>query len=215
MNTLYLLGGPPRTAKTAIMTGLMTQRNVPCIPADAVEHGLRNVFTGMPHQMLRNVEFSGAAEHKASIGEGGERKLFSVKGSESELTLTAMLGMVDYYGRANSSVAFEGSAITPAWVANLDFPNFTIRAAFVGYTNASHADSVISYAKENSHDWINEWLESEQGDETKIREWIEGQAKKCLSLKAEAGASDYPFFDISTQAFEGYVHSAQNYFLDR
>lgn len=192
----------------------MAKGKVFFIPADAVEHGLRNVLTGMPHQMLRNVELSGSAEHKTSITTGGERKSFSVRGSESELTLKAILGIVDYYGRANSSVAFEGAAITPAWVSELDLPDFKVRAAFVGYTNPIHADSVISYAKENPHDWINEWLNSEQGDEAKIREWVQAQVEKCIKLKAEAEANEYPFFDISTQPFEDYVHSTQMYFLD-
>ncbi len=58
------------------MTGLMAISNIPFIPADAVGHGLRNVFTGMPHQMLSHVEFSGSAENKALIIKRGIRKPF-------------------------------------------------------------------------------------------------------------------------------------------
>ncbi|MGH7238591.1 MAG: hypothetical protein ACREHG_00845, partial [Candidatus Saccharimonadales bacterium] len=60
---------------------------------------LRNVLTGEPHQMLRHIELNGQAEYKASITEGGEMKPFSNKGTESELTLQAILGMIDYHGR--------------------------------------------------------------------------------------------------------------------
>ncbi len=37
MNKLYLLGGPPRTAKTTIMSGLALDRHIAFIAADAIE----------------------------------------------------------------------------------------------------------------------------------------------------------------------------------
>jgi len=196
------------------MSGLMAEKNVPFIPADAVQEGLRNVLTGKSHQMLRNIAFSGWAEHKASITEGGQRKPFANQGTESELTLQAIVGMLDYFGSANSSVAFEGALFTPALVANLKLANFTVRTAFVGYTKPSHADSVIAHAKDNPHDWINEWLQNEHGDETKIREWVASQAEKCVNLKSEAELHNYPFFDISMQHFNDYISSVQNYFIN-
>ncbi len=214
MNTLYILGGPPRTGKTTIMSGLASERHIAFIAADAVEHGLRNVLTGEPHQMLRNIEFSGSAEHKTSITEGGGRTPFSNKGTESELTLQAIIGMLDYYRRNNESVAFEGAAFTPKWVKELTLGGFTIRAAFVGYTNPAHADALIAYAKDNPHDWINVWLRNYNGDETKIRKWVAEQSEKCLDLKSEAEQLGYPFFDISTMPFEQYVTSAQQYLLE-
>jgi hypothetical protein len=213
MNSLFLLGGPPRTAKTTIMSALVAERKVQFIPADAVEHGLRNVLTGEPHQMLRHIELSGQAEYKTTITEGGEMKPFSNQGTESELTLQTIIGMIDYYVRNNTSIAFEGAAFTPTWVSNLKIANLAVRAAFVGYTQPSHADSVIAYAKDHPDDWINDWLENEGGNETKIREWIAKQTDKCLSLKVEAEEHGYPFFDISTQPFEEYIASVQHYFL--
>jgi hypothetical protein len=214
MNTLYILGGPPRTAKTTIMSGLASERHIAFIAADAIEHGLRNVLTGEPHQMLRNIELNGSAEYKTSITEGGERKTFSAKGTESELTLQAVIGMLDYYRRNKESVAFEGAAFTPKWVKDLSLAEFAIKAAFVGYTNPDHADSVIAYAKNNSHDWINAWLSNDHGDETKVREWVTKQSEKCLDLKSEAEELGYPFFDISIMSFEQYVASAQQYLLE-
>jgi hypothetical protein len=213
MSTLYLLGGAPRTAKTTIMSGLVAERHITFIAADAVEHGMRNVLTGEPHQMLRDIEFSGSAEHKSSFTEGGERKPFSNKGAESDLTLQAIVGMLDYYRRNNESVAFEGAAFTPKWVKDLTVSDFTIRAAFVGYTSPKHADSIIAHAKANPHDWINVWLEKDGGDETKIREWVTRQSEKCLELKSEAERLGYPFFDISSMSFEEYVASAQYWLL--
>ena len=214
MNTLYLLGGPPRTAKTTIMTGLISEKHVQFVAADAVEHGLRNVLTGEPHQMLRDIEISGSAEHKTSFIDGGQRKPFSNNGTESELTLQAVIGMLDYYRRNNESVAFEGAAFTPEWVENLKLEGFTIRAAFVGYTNPTHADKIIDHAKENPHDWINVWLEKENGDETKIREWVINQSIQCQKLKSAAELLGYPFFDISNVPFPEYIASVQKYLLE-
>lgn len=213
MNTLYILGGPPRTAKTTIMAGLAKEKGIAFIAADAVEHGIRNVLTGEPHQMLRDIEITGSAEWKASFTDGGERKPFSNKGTESELTLQAVTGMLDYYRRNKESVAFEGAAFTPEWIKSLRVADFIIRAAFVGFTNPSHADQILAFAKDNPQDWINVWLEKEGGDETKIREWVARQADRCDELKSEAEQLGYPFFDISTMPFEEYVTAAQQYFV--
>lgn len=214
MNTLYLLGGPPRTAKTTIMSGLAKDKGIAFIAADAVAHGMRNVLTGEPHQMLRDIELSGSAEWKTSFTQGGERKPFSNKGTESELTLKAVIGMLDYYRRNKESVAFEGAAFTPKWTNTLNVSEFTVRAAFVGFTKPGHADQILAFARANPHDWINAWLENDGGDETKIREWVAKQTEKCIELKAEAELLGYPFFDISTEPFEQYVAYAQQYFLE-
>lgn len=214
MNTLYVLGGPPRTAKTTIMSGLTKELGIPAVAADAVEHGMRSVLTGHPHQMLRDVEFSGSAEWKTSLTQGGERKPFTYQGTESELTLHAVVGMLDYYRRNEASVAFEGAVFTPEWVSALRLSDFTIRAAFAGFTNPAHADHILSYAKDHPHDWLNDWLEEDEGDETNIRDWVARQSKKCQDLKTEAAHFGYPFFDISTMPFKEYVASVQNYFLE-
>ncbi len=196
------------------MSGLAKERGIAFIAADAVEHGMRNMLTGEPHQMLRDIEFTGSAEWKTSITKGGEIKHFSKQGTQSELTLQAIVGMLDYYRRNKESVAFEGAAFTPSWVKELKVGEYTIRAAFVGFTNPAHADQVLAFAKTNSHDWINAWLEREGGDETKIREWVTRQSEKCVELKSEAEQLCYPFFDISAMAFEQYVDSARQYFLE-
>ena len=214
MNTLYILGGPPRTAKTTITSVLAKDQGIAVVAADAVEHGMRNVLTGEPHQMLRDIELTGSAEWKTSFTQGGERKSFSSKGSETELTLQAIIGMLDYYRRNKESVAFEGAAFTPSWVNDLEIDGFVIKAAFVGFTSPDHAEQVIAFAKENPHDWINVWLEKDGGDETKIREWINRQSEICVGLKSKAESLGFPFFDISTLPFEQYITSAQQYFLD-
>jgi hypothetical protein len=122
--------------------------------------------------------------------------------------------MLDYYRRNKESVAFEGTDFSPAWVSSLDIPGFTIKSAYVGYTDASHVEAVLAHAKDNEHDWINEWLQSEDNDDARIRAWIKEQAKKCGQLKLEAESYGYPFFDITTQSFEDYKSSVLSYFLE-
>jgi hypothetical protein len=196
------------------MSGLAKEEGIAFIAADAVEHGMRNVLTGEPHQMLRDIELTGSAERKTSFTEGGGRKPFSRKGTESELTLQTVIGMLDYYRRNKESVAFEGAVFTPEWANNVKVGDFTIRAAFVGYTNPAHADQILAFAKANPHDWINVWLEKDSGHEAKIREWVARQSEKCIELKAEAEQLGYPFFDISTMPFQQYITSVQKYFLE-
>lgn len=214
MNNVYILGGPPRTAKTTILTGVAVEMRIPNISSDAINHGLRNVLTGKPSQMLRRIKLAGQAEHKTSVLGGGEMKPFFREGQESDFTLEAVIGMLDYYRKNGSSVAFEGSAFTPAWVARLDLEGFNVRAAFVGYTNASHADAVISHAYDNPGDWINVWLKAEGGNEQPIREWVAQEAVACKNLKKAAETHGYPFFDISSQPFETYKSAVLDYFLE-
>lgn len=214
MNTLYLLSGPPRTAKTTIINNLVAATNVQFVATDAVEHGLRNVLTGEPHQLLRGIKLRGSAEYKTSFTDVGDWKPFSNSGTESELMLQVIVGMLDYYQRNRESVAFEGTEFSPAWISTLNLPGYTVKAAFVGYTDASHIEAVLAHAQDNEHDWINEWLQKDKGDDTNIRAWVQRQAKKCAQLKQEVEAAGYPFFDISTQPFEEYKAAVLNYFLE-
>jgi hypothetical protein len=209
MNTLYFLTGPPRTAKTMIMKALMAQTNVQLIAGDALRHGLRNVLIGQPHQMLREIEINGIAEHKTSSTEGGDKKPFSNSGTESALLQQFIIGMLDYYRRNEESVAFESTECSPEWVSKLDAKGFIVKAAFVGFTDATHIDSILAHAKDNKHDWINEWVR----DDTNIRTWVHTQAELCKELKFEAESHGYPFFDISNQPFEDYKSAVLDYFL--
>lgn len=195
------------------MSGLIAKKGISFIAADAVESGWRNMLIGDPHQMLQSVKFEVWAECKTSIQDAGDTMHFTKESNESALTQLALAGMLDHYARNRMDVAVEGGIITPEWVASLRLPGIPIKAAFVGYINPTHADSIIAHSKDNPHDWINEWLQDEQGDETRIKDWVKRQTVKCEALKAEAESRGYPFFDISTQSFDDYVAYAQNYFM--
>jgi len=213
MNTLYLLSGPPRAGKTTIMKALVKATGVQLVAGDALEHGLRNVLTGEPHELLERIELNGFAEYKTSLTEIGGRKPFRNAGTESELLLQAVEGMLDYYQRNKESVAMEGTEFSPAWAAELRLPGFAIKAAFVGFTDPAHADAILAHAQANGHDWINEWLQQENGDDTKIREWAQKRAQACSQLKTAAEQHGFPFFDISARSFDKHVSAALHYYL--
>jgi hypothetical protein len=214
MNTIYILCGPPRAGKTTIMNSLVARTNVQMIASDALEHGLRNVLVGEPHQLLREIEFSGSAEFKSSFTDIGGRKSFQNSGTESTMLLEMILGMFDYYYRNKESVALEGTEFKPEWLASLEAPeDFTIKAAFVGYTQPSHADSILLHASENQHDWINEWLQQEGGNDAKIRAWAHEESTRCKQLKHDAESYGFPFFDVSGQSFDEYKSAVLNYFV--
>lgn len=215
MNTVYILSGPPRVGKTTIMKNLVAATHVQLVAADAIEHGLRNVLTGEPHQLLRDITFQGTAERRISIAEGGEHKPFSNGGSEADLLIQFIEGMLDHYRRNKESVAFEGTDLLPNWAATLNIPGFTVKAAYVGCTDASHVEAVLSHARDNAHDWINDWIKAEGGDDTKIRAWVQSQAARCQQLKLDAERHGFPFFDVSKQSFESYTASVLDYFLDK
>lgn len=195
------------------MNDLVATAKVQLVAGDALEHGLRNVLIGEPHQLLEEIEFSGTAEYKSSFTEVGDRKPFSNAGTESALLLEMIVGMLDYYHRNKESVAFEGTEFSPAWVASLDIPGFTIKAAYVGYTDTKHAESILAHAQQNEHDWINEWLQKDGGNDTKIRAWVQKTAEKCKQQKLDAESHGYPFFDISAQPFAEYKAAVLEYLL--
>lgn len=213
MNTVYILAGQPRAAKSTIMQGLIPKLGVSCVAADAIDAAIRNMLIGDSYQLLRTVEFTGQAEYKTSIATGGVMKPFSHKTTEIGLAHKALEGIIEHYVRHNTDIAIEGF-LTVAWVNSLKLPSYDVKAAFAGYTDISHADTIISHAKEVPHDWINEWIEKEDGDETAIREWITRVVNRSKQQKVEAEAHGYPFFDISTQPFQEYVASIQQYFLE-
>jgi hypothetical protein len=212
MNHLYLLGGPPRTAKSTIMSGIAQEKGIPLIATDAVQEGLRNVFINDPYQMLRGIEFEGTAEYKTSIEGGGAKKHFKKHSTEADLTREAILGMLDHYARNNTSVAIEGSLITPLWAKELDTEEFIVHAAFAGYTQQSHAEAILAFARDNPDDWVAQWLRAGNGDETRIRAWVAKQSDQCKKLQNEAETNDFPFFDISTQPYKEYIASSREYF---
>ncbi|MGH7238592.1 MAG: hypothetical protein ACREHG_00850 [Candidatus Saccharimonadales bacterium] len=74
-------------------------------------------------------------------------------------------------------------------MSNLKLENLEVRAAFVGYTNPSHADAVIAYSKDNPDDWINDWLQNENEQEQPLAPQDQNQSQETQSPNRAAVVS--------------------------
>lgn len=214
MNKLYLLGGPPRAGKSIIMNEFLLQRPMHHISMDAVQEGVRHIFVDDPFQILRTVHFEGWTEFKKRGTKDQVRQEFSAEMNEVDLARKAVLGMFDHYQRSKSDVAVEGLHITPEWVKSLHLPGFSIVAAYVGYTNPNFIEGILEHARNNEHDWINEWLSIHGGDDTKLRSWVTERAQECRDTAKVAEKYGLPFFDASAKPFSEYVNEVRAYLYE-
>lgn len=181
------------------------------ISMDAVQEGVRHLFVDDPFQILRTVHFEGWAEFKRRGTQNIVQHDFSANMNELDLARKAVLGMLDHYERSRTDVGVEGLHITPEWVHSLHLSGFEVVAAFVGYTNPNYVEDILEHAKNNEHDWVNEWLSIHNGDDTKLRSWVEERAQECRETATVAEKYDYPFFDASAKPFHEYVNEVQVY----
>jgi 2-phosphoglycerate kinase len=211
MNKLYLIGGPPRAGKSIIMHSFLQQRAMPHIAMDAVQEGVRHLFNEDPFQKLNAIHYEGWTEYKKRGTSDHIKHEFSVDTDEFDVARQAALGMLDYYERSRSDVAVEGLHITPEWVHSLQLPNYTVIPAFIGFTNPNYVEGILEHARNNEHDWINEWLTILNGDDTKIRAWTASRAEECRATAKLAERYGYQFFDASSKPFAEYVAEVQSY----
>jgi 2-phosphoglycerate kinase len=211
MNKLYLVGGPPRVGKSIIMHGFLQQRPMHHISMDAVQEGVKQLFNDDPFQKLSAIHYEGWVEYKKRGTSDQVKHKFSEEMNEFDLARKAIIGMLDHYERSKSDVAIEGLHVTPEWVHSLRLSNYTIVPAFVGYTNPDYIEGILEHARNNEHDWINEWLSILNGDDTKLRAWATKTAEACQETAKLAKKYGYPFFDASSKPFSEYVADVQSY----
>jgi hypothetical protein len=201
MSKFYFLCGPPRSAKTTIVNEFSKLTNIQSVAADSILHGFRNVITGSPHQLLKDIRLKGSAVHKVGMNGNGPRKDFDLTLSEKDATLGLIEGMIDYFSRNDQSAIFEGSAIDADWVSSMKAKGLETKVVSIGYQSESHADTVILHAKDNPSDWINVWLDNENGDETSLRKWISTQVAVSREVKTMALENNCAYYDICSMSF--------------
>ena len=214
MNKLYLVGGPTRVGKSTIIEGLVKQHPMHLVATDAVQQAIRSLFVDDPFQILQHVEYKGSTKYK-KLGKLEIEERFEKSGTEVELTQRALIGMLDHYRRNKLDVAMEGFHITPEWVETIELEGYEIIPAFVGFTSADHADNIVAYAKQNEHDWTNEWLERHDNDVELLRKRIGKQAEENKKVAEKARVLGYSYFDITTMPFDEYVETVQNHLLGK
>lgn len=182
------------------------------VATDAVQQAVRSLFVDDPFQILQHVEYKGSTHYK-KFGNGEIEEEFNKSGTEVELTQRAIIGMLDHYRRNRLDVAMEGFHITPEWVASITLEGYEVIPAFVGFTSVEHTANIVAYAKQNKHDWINEWLERHNNGIELLRQRIGKQAEDNIKVAEKAHELGYSYFDITTMPFGEYVEAVQNHLL--
>ena len=217
MNTVYLIGGRPRTGKSTVMQAFIKQRPMPAYSFDAVRNGLRNALFEEVHVDVKKLDFSGDVVFKVPGKAGDKHKHFEHKlKKEEELTWDALLGIIEHYSRHfdRSDLVIEGSGITPERVHNLSFDSLAIRAVFTGFLDSNHADTIIEHARTNK-DWVHTWLQETGNNEDDVRQWLHGEHKASQEDKKMAAKFGYGYFDVSTGPFEQHVQAVTQYLLQK
>ncbi len=217
MNTLYLIGGSPRSGKTLIFKEVIKRNPMIAISSDALREAIRFTVTEESFINIHELAFEGDVTfHRA--GEDGNishTKYFSQKPSQEELTWKTIQGLIQYYDHnENRSLIIEGMAITPERVKSLNLKNMKLKAVFVGFTDPSHLDSILKYAYENE-DWVHTKITKENGgDDTSVREWFNAELEQNNKVEALAKEYGYGFFSPHGGKFDAYCDEVVKYLLD-
>jgi 2-phosphoglycerate kinase len=206
-HTLYLVGGTARAGKSTVASR-MARADLISLPTDFVRSIIRNALVGNAPINVGKFNFEGIASY-------GENQSWPIKVdnlSEDELAWRCVRSMIHNYDVANKhDILFEGVAITPQEVNALQLNNLVLKVVFLGYNNESHADNIITHAKE-AHDYIyGEMLRSGKG-ENYVRENIAGDINRSHEIKEQAERFGYRYFDVTqASSFEHHIQAALNY----
>lgn len=211
-HTLYLIGGTARSGKSIVSERMRTMRpDLMVLPTDFIRSIIRNALVGAAPINVSTFTFKGAAAY-------GENQAWPIEVNdmgEDALAWRSAVGLIERYDRVNQQDLFlEGVAITPEGAHALKLNNFTLRAAFIGYNNESHAESILIHAKENKDYIYYEMMQSGKGDEY-VKENIKGDIQRSNEIREQAKQFGYPYFDATEHAsFEEHVQAVVNYLTE-
>lgn len=212
-HTLYLLGGSKRAGKSTIMREVIKQMPIPLMKVGSLVEGLRNMLTGdSSWKKLGQINLQASGVYPSWKGEIQWER--SQQTNEQELCDALMNGVIRHYSRNQVNLAMEGSQITPEWVKTINLKYHFVRAAFVGYTDPIHIESILEHARKTESDWIRWRLCPENGGEIGLRKWVQQEAESNKLLSDRANSLGYPFFDLTSQPFDQYTKAVQDYFLE-
>ncbi len=213
MSTLFIVGGPPRAGKTTIVGKFLEQNPMPSTSTDALRGAVRNALFDEPYVTVEELSFEGHVEFRRPGNKERIKKAFHSDVHEDELAWKAAVGLIDHYDRENQSLILEGMAFGPEQVRKLKLTNLAVKVLFVGYGTETHADRILEHAKDNPHDWVNEWLKETDGDETEIRDWVAKEVEKSNTNAQLAAEYGYGYFDVTSQPFDDHVNAALSYLI--
>ncbi|HEX4104082.1 MAG TPA: hypothetical protein VHZ04_01220 [Candidatus Paceibacterota bacterium] len=214
-HTLYLIGGPSRVGKSIIASEILRRRHLIAISTDGIRAAVRNVLVGESRVSVDRISFSVQAAFRRP-GSLKVHKVHIVKKNQQQddLAWQGVLGLVHAYDRGNRfDVLVEGIAVTPERVHRLakKLKNLKVKAAFVGYSNATHADAILAYAKEKK-DWVHTWIKEQGRGDASVHEWVRKGIVKNAKLKRSARKFGYAYFNLSERPFNDHVRAVMRYF---
>ena len=188
---------------------------MPAYSFDAVRNGVRNAIFGEAYVTIESLSFSGEVTfHRPGETVNHHKEFAEYSVREEPLTWKAMIGIIDLYNRSEdgSDLIIEGVGIYPQLVHELSFENLAIRAAFVGFLDEGHIESVLEHAKDKK-DWIHVWLQEVDGEESVVRKWLMDELRRSKNDKKLAEKYGYEFFDVSSRPFDQHIQAATRYLL--
>ena len=207
---LYIIGGVARVGKSIIAREMSRRKCLTVLPADSIRSAIRYVLMGNPAISPGKISFQGMATY------GSNQTLpFERNGqSEDDLAALGVFALSMKYDRTNAyDVLFEGVSITPKLVSELKLNNLDMKVAFIGYNNASHAESILTHSKKEKDYIYTEMVQSGKGDEY-VKDTIQNGIKHSDEIKQQAQALGYKYFDATKIAsFEEHVQAVVDYLL--
>lgn len=217
MNTLYLIGGSPRSGKTTIFRKIVTQKPMLAITTDGLREAIRYTIIEESFATIKKLSFSGQATfHKAGENKDeSHTKDFSYDIDQEELTWKNIVGLVNYYDRPRgASIVIEGMAITPERVKSLSLKNLELKVVFLGFTDESHFEKIFEYSNINK-DWIHKKINEEDGgDDSHVRKWLKETLEENKKMEALATEYGYSFFSPHEGDFDEYCDKVVKYLLN-
>lgn len=215
-HTLYVIGGPPRSGKTIIAHRLMRRKPLVLISTDATRSIIRSVFLGEGRVSVDRLSFRGTARFRRPGSLKTHQVSFAkVVRDEDALAWQGIKGAIQGYDRINKiDLLVEGIAVTPERLARLKLKNLVLSPVFMGYSDVSHADSVLAYSKKN-RDWVYTWLKERKGDDSHVRAWVQKKVAYSRKIKKNAERLGYKYFDVTARPFEKHIQVVSNYLLKR
>ena len=214
MNIIYLIGGSPRSGKTTILTEILEQKPMLAIASDVLREGIRYALTDERFININKLQIkTDVVFHRSKESADIEHmKSYSQEISQDELTWKTLKGMIAMHDKGDVPLLVEGIYITPERVQELELKNLKLKVVFLGFTEETYWDKIMEYSAKN-RDWIYTKIHLENnGDDSSVRKWFEGERQKNLKIAAEAKNNGYAFFSPQ-ESFDDYKKEVIAYLL--
>lgn len=179
---IYILGGASRSGKTLLARRVVTEKQIPYFPLDALFGGLAS---GAPQ--------FGVTWNQAFI-------------ERAEKMWPILKPMLVFFFQEEGNFLIEGDAILPKHIRELMNEGNLVKSCFLGYSELSREEKFVHIRTHHQSelDWTKDIADSE------LYGYVDEMIEFSKYLKLECATLDIPYFDIS-QDFETPRSNAFNY----